>query len=141
MMNLTLLRHFFDHTKRSNLEKIYKIKDNSYLCYEYRNEDSIFGDSVAYIEDPSNKDIGYHIFLTIPTENKFFSIDTNFIDTDNSIRWFNLSEIKNDLDLYDDFEMILKYGKRITDEYFLEILNKLSGTNIHLETLFKDQIQ
>lgn len=57
-----------------------------------------------------------------------------FIVSDNDMIKINLS-ILEDLETHDDLEIILKYGKRVSDSYLLGKVNKRLETNITIKDL------
>lgn len=42
----------------------------------------------------------------------------------------NLEDLKNDLEKFDDMEILLKYGKKLSDEYIVDYISKLINTPI-----------
>lgn len=42
----------------------------------------------------------------------------------------NLEDLKNDLEKFDDMETLLKYGKKLSDEYIVDYISKILDTHV-----------
>lgn len=113
MSNLKILRKFNEFDVNCSEDIKFSDKD-SYLRFSYYNLGSVF------VYDEYSRPIYIYDIQR--------SIDT-LILLDTSIKLDVLSDLEN----HDDLELVLKYGREITDDYILRSLSNIFGKEITID--------